>query len=311
MSSQQMETLGYNPVIQDLVNPARLVTATQAELRQRDVSRGLRITGALQTTLEVRKVIEIFAAEVNKVIPHEGVCYRCPPRELEHAFGRQEITTVTYRLAVTEQSLGEVTFSRVKRFTARETATLEYLLCSLIYPLRNALAYESALQAATKDSLTGVHNRNTMDATLMREVDLAHRHNNPLALLIADIDHFKNVNDTYGHATGDDVIRAVAAAISTTVRSSDIVFRYGGEEFMVLLSNTHKKGALLLAERIRCTVETSNLAGAKTAVPTTLSLGVAWLESNDTHSTLFEKADAALYAAKTAGRNCVKATQTL
>ncbi len=310
MSTARLDHLGYSRVIQDLVNPARLVTTTEADPRQRDVARALRISGILQTTLDVHKVIEIFATEVNKVILHDGVLYRCAPRGIEHTLGMQEINAVTYRLAITEQSLGEITFSRAKRFTARETATLEYLLSGLVYPLRNALAYESALQAATKDSLTGVHNRNAMDSTLAREVDLAHRHSNPLALLIADIDYFKRVNDTYGHSTGDEVIRSVAAAITASVRSSDIVFRYGGEEFMVLLSNTHKKGALLLAERIRRKVELSTLTCLDKPVPATISLGVAWLELNDTHSSLFEKADAALYAAKTAGRNCVKGQLT-
>lgn len=310
MSTARLDHLGYSRVIQDLVIPARLVTTTEADPRQRDVARALRITGILQTTLDVHKVIEIFATEVNKVILHDGVLYRCAPRGLEHTLGTQEINAVTYRLAITEESLGEITFSRAKRFTARETATLEYLLCGLVYPLRNALAYESALQAATKDSLTGVHNRNAMDSTLAREVDLAHRHSNPLALLIADIDYFKRVNDTYGHSTGDEVIRSVATAIKASVRSSDIVFRYGGEEFMVLLSNTHKKGALLLAERIRRKVELSTLTCLDKPVPATISLGVAWLELSDTDSSLFEKADAALYAAKTAGRNCVKGQLT-
>lgn len=310
MPSPQLENLGYNRVIQDLANPARLVHTTETDARQRDVGRALRIAGILQTTLEVRKVIEIFATELNKSILHDGILYTYAQRNIEHALGTQEINAVTYRLVVTDQMLGEITFSRAKRFSARETATLEYLLCGLVYPLRNALTYEGALQAAMKDSLTGVHNRNSMDSTLAREVDLAHRHKNPLALLIADIDYFKRINDTHGHSTGDHIIQSVAAAITTTVRSSDIVFRYGGEEFMVLLSNTHKKGALLLAERIRRKVEDATMLYLDKPIPTTISLGVAWLEPEDTDRTLFEKADAALYAAKTAGRNCVKGPQT-
>ncbi len=212
----------------------------------------------------------------------------------------------SYRLVVAGEELGQLTFTRRKRFSAPETRLLEDLLCSLVYPLRNALLYHAALKAAFMDPLTGVNNRATMSTTFNREIEMARRHAMPLALAILDIDHFKLINDKYGHAAGDCVLKQLAQTVMRCIRNTDILFRYGGEEFTVLLSNTAPGGAVLLAERIRRAVEKTACAYNDTTMPVTVSLGVAFLKEGDTEVALFERADNALYQAKYEGRNCTR-----
>ena len=137
---------------------------------------------------------------------------------------------------------------------------------------------------------------------MQREVDLAQRQELPLSILVIDIDHFKTFNDEHGHAFGDDVLVAVSQAIANTVRRSDLLFRYGGEEFVVLASHTGEEGAVLLAERIR-----QNVAAMQTVrgrnIGISVSIGVARMQDTESAEEFFERADKALYSAKHNGRN--------
>ena len=183
---------------------------------------------------------------------------------------------------------------------------LEHAVCALIYPLRNALTYLAALRAAHRDPLTGTSNRAALNNSMLREVELARRHSTSLSMIVVDIDLFKSINDTYGHSVGDDVICSLTGIIDKIIRKSDMLFRFGGEEFVVLLSNTNREGALLLAERIRRGVEQTSVRTERRTIPITVSLGVATLAATDSAQSLFEKADKALYIAKSEGRNCVR-----
>lgn len=303
---QTDQTRLYKTTIQDLNNPALLARATELAEDGQDIEKALRIASVLQTTLDLRKILDLFFIETGRWIQVNGIAYEHPERGIQHLVGEQEKHTITYRLAITDQSLGEITFSRKRKFSNKENTALEYLLCGLVYPLRNAITYERAVLAALKDPLTGINNRAAMDAAMLREVELARRHGNSLSLIAIDIDFFKRVNDSYGHASGDCVLRAVATAITETVRGSDMVFRYGGEEFMVLLSSTGKKGALLLADRIRQRVQETEIICGSNVIKVTVSLGVSCLDAAETGQTLFLKADKALYDAKANGRNCVR-----
>lgn len=305
---QHSKTALVTPAVQDLHNPALLARATELETDIEDIEKALRIASVLQTTLDLPKVVELFFAETGRWIQIAGARYRSPDRLTDVNIGLAEKHSVAYRLAIADQALGEISFSRRKRFSAKENTVLEYLLCGLVYPLRNALTYQTALQAALRDPLTGINNRAAMDAAMSREVELARRHGSALSLIAVDIDFFKHINDNYGHATGDCVLRAVAQALLDGIRGSDMAFRYGGEEFMVLLSNTGRKGAMLLAERLRKRVEDTEILCSGLGIRVTVSLGVACLDSHDSGQSLFQKADKALYEAKAGGRNCVRIT---
>ncbi|MCL5668541.1 MAG: diguanylate cyclase, partial [Gammaproteobacteria bacterium] len=193
-----------------------------------------RITATLQTTLDVPKVIEIFAEEARSCVLVDAVAYESSAQGLVVHLGQAARHSCSYSLTLAGEELGQLVFTRRRRFSAAETAQLEDLLCSLVYPLRNALLYHEALKAAFMCPLTGVNNRATMNPTLNREIEMARRHTTPLSLVILDIDHFKLINDKYGHAAGDCVIRHLAQTQLSCIRNTDIAFRYGVEDFTVL-----------------------------------------------------------------------------
>ncbi len=168
---------------------------------------------------------------------------------------------------------------------------------------------QSALQEqAVRDGLTGLFNRRYLDGILDREVSRARREGSPLALVMLDIDHFKRVNDTYGHQAGDEVLRVLAATLQADIRAEDTACRYGGEEFLILLPNMPLAAAIERAEGWRRAVEALTVGHGEFAITFTISLGVAaYPEHGKTPDDLTRCADQALYRAKAAGRNRVLA----
>lgn len=306
MSNLQTSVTGLETSIQELHNPGLLARATEFVSEGRDIDKALKLASVLQTSLDIRRIIEMFAEEVARWYTFNSVVYENTDASLRIEIGQAAKHALSYRLVVTDQGLGTMTFTRRRRFTARENQGLDYLCCALVYPLKNAVSYYRALQAALQDPLTGVGNRAAMDIAVLREVEFARRYNTPLSLIALDVDFFKHINDSHGHATGDCVLKAVTEAIRDTIRATDMVFRYGGEEFMVLLSNTGPSGAIQLAERIRKRVEETEMLCHGAGIRATVSLGVANLASGNDGGKLFQRADAALYIAKGEGRNCVR-----
>jgi len=158
------------------------------------------------------------------------------------------------------------------------------------------------------DSLTGIANRKAFDTTLEEVVHKARLENSTFILMIADVDHFKQVNDSYGHLVGDQVLRFVASTFKWCLKGKDFVARFGGEEFAVILQNTDVTGACSVAEQIRRAVCGGKLKGMnsqKTLDQVTISIGVAQFYSSDIPNDLLQRADQALYQAKEKGRNRV------
>ncbi len=173
-------------------------------------------------------------------------------------------------------------------------------------PLRMALLVEETHLAATTDPLTGIMNRRALMAALDIEQSRAFRLGYPMALLMLDVDHFKTVNDVHGHAMGDQVLSALGKLLTAQARKTDIVARWGGEEFVVVLSGAPESGARVAAERLRLCVERMSLVSEKLEpLNVTISVGIACLEVNDTPPVLIDRADRAMYQAKARGRNCV------
>lgn len=158
------------------------------------------------------------------------------------------------------------------------------------------------------DPLTSLSNRKAFDAGLAAAIKQADASHETLSLLITDIDHFKKFNDTYGHLTGDQVLRLVALAVKQNVKGADLAARYGGEEFAIVLPGTAIRAALTVAEHVRRAVMAKELVKRSTGENlgrVTISIGVAQYRRGDTSASLIERADSCLYAAKRAGRNRV------
>lgn len=171
--------------------------------------------------------------------------------------------------------------------------------------MTSARLYANQEQLARTDPLTGLPNRRGLEAHAGREIDYSRHHGTPLAVLAIDIDHFKRINDQYGHDVGDVALQSVARALAAVMRKEDIVARPGGEEFIALLANTDLAGASTIAERLREIVEDLDIAADDRSLRMTASFGIAVLDPGDTFESVLRRADRALYAAKLAGRNCV------
>ena len=263
------------------------------------------MTQSLQTTLEIPALLELFYRQTEANVGLDGLEYVNEPLEIEQLIGSRSRHTCHYNLRLGELELGALLFRRRSKFSEAETITLEKLMCCLLYPLRNALLYREALASAQKDALTGICNRAALDDALRTEVNLAGRHRMPLAIIVFDIDHFKVINDRFGHSQGDKAIKAVVQCAQSCARNTDMLFRYGGEEFVMVLRNTTLNGARLLAERIRRKVEKLECQGKRKRVEMTVSAGVTTWKHGESPHRFFERADRALYTAKNTGRNCV------
>lgn len=299
-NSQQMST----PNPPSAVSEKHLATLAQRPASALAAST-LHLANLLQSALELEKLIEVFAEEVNRLLPLSGLEYVNMDERVRLILGREGPHSNSYDLVVRDRSLGVITFRGDEPLGEDQLRQLEALICALVYPLRNALMYKRALDTALQDPVTGINNRAALNATIDREVNLSHRHGYALSVIMLDLDHFKRINDEHGHVAGDTVLRIVAGRITDCTRGSDMAFRYGGEEFTVVLSNTDTDGAALLAERIRKAIAATPIIIDDFEITVTVSVGVSTLEAGDSAATLINRADAALYDAKTAGRNRV------
>lgn len=264
----------------------------------------LRLSGKLQTTLDLSQLLEIFLEEIQQAVQVDGLTFRHEPTDTTLSIRRNSMHTAHYRLQTHEDYMGDMTFHRSTRFREHELANIEGLMTALVYPLRNALRYHEALAAAFKDPLTGAGNRVALEKTLARDIELAKRHDQSLSVLMLDLDHFKQVNDEFGHSTGDSVLKNAVTTITGCIRQTDMCFRYGGEEFLIMLSGADQSGALRIAERIRMSIGQLTFKNANNLQITT-SIGCATLTTTDNTSDIVTRADAALYVAKDSGRNRV------
>jgi diguanylate cyclase (GGDEF)-like protein len=257
----------------------------------------------LQTSLEPQRILGLFFREIQRLVPLDALTYEHPSSDLRLEFGLRGHHSISYSLSHEGENLGELVFRRNQRFSEQEQGNLESSLSALLYPMRNALLYRAATQSALRDPLTGTGNRIAMDQTLKREIEMSRRHLQPLSLLMLDIDHFKRINDNHGHSAGDDVLKAVAASIKNQLRNVDMVFRFGGEEFLILLSNTSREAAAMVGERLRFAVQAEDYLADGHVIELTVSLGCSTLLPGESAESLLRRADSALYVAKREGRN--------
>jgi eukaryotic-like serine/threonine-protein kinase len=187
---------------------------------------------------------------------------------------------------------------------AREVELVAALAAQCLTAYDNASLFAQVQELATVDELTGVANRRQLFQLAERDVSAAIRHGHPMSVLMVDVDHFKRINDEYGHPAGDDVIRAIARRLAGQIRATDVLGRYGGEEFALVLTGTGPDDPL--PERLRAAIADTPVDTRAGPLPVTVSIGVTRRTAGDTDlATLLDRADAALYQAKHAGRNRV------
>lgn len=287
-----------------LVESARAEKTMIADTSPHLADQQMHIMGRLQTTLDVEKLIAIFAYELEHVLSFSGMDYINDDRKIHLRSGENATHKANYDLKIEGEELGSFVFYRRNRFQESDLNKLEVLLSTLVYPIKNALAFRMAQESALSDPLTGAHNRLAMDIALKREIELAKRQGSDMSIILLDADHFKATNDAHGHAHGDEVLKTIASIARQTIRQSDMLFRFGGEEFLILLSQTGVQGAALLAERIREHIQEIDKIKGIDASSVTVSLGVTELKTSDDSKMIFDRADKALYQAKDKGRNC-------
>jgi diguanylate cyclase (GGDEF)-like protein len=243
------------------------------------------------------------------VVNDVTVDYRCPYQEVNQAEGSYMCAPISTGGAV----LGWIHLvSLQKNFFDTERCFMINSYISTIAPSISSIRLLKAHRnMAMRDSLTGLYNRRFLEESISAQVPFAARYSQPLSLMMIDIDHFKRFNDLYGHKQGDEIMQKVSNVLTDTARDSDIVSRYGGEEFVVIMPNTTKEGGIKLAEKIRCAIETKtmlNMNGTKEV--TTVSIGLSTFpEDADDVPELMRQVDIALYKSKSNGRNLVTATQ--
>lgn len=208
------------------------------------------------------------------------------------------------------ESIHEATLSEGEKVLLGRQTVLKFVLLDELEE-----AYQKQLfESSTKDALTGIFNRKYLKQKIVTDISLANRYSIPLSLLMLDIDHFKQFNDSYGHATGDRVLTQVARVIAESLRTNDLVARYGGEEFVVLAPGVDLEGGKVLGERIREVIESLSLTSADDSVSDlriTISIGSASVAGSVDvdEEKLMSEADKNLYKAKERGRNTVIASQ--
>ena len=203
-----------------------------------------------------------------------------------------------------------VTKSTDSILSEKEISYLEQLTNQAATTINRANVYAEILKHATLDALTGLYNRHQLEERIKQEVSGAKRQKRNLCVIMTDIDYFKTVNDTYGHATGDLVLKNVSSVIKHQLRDYDTAGRYGGEEFAIILPYTKVEEALMVAQRLRSAIENTRIDISKLNpdiseknISVTISLGLCEYQSGDNGQVLLQKADKALYKAKEKGRN--------
>ena len=203
--------------------------------------------------------------------------------------------------------IGVIILVSVNDFNQDYEESFDLLSSSLALALRNAIMYDQIHTLAARDPLTGLYNRRFGMTRLNEEFARSTRNDLPLGIMIFDIDHFKKVNDTHGHLIGDRVLVNVAKTARTVIREGDILMRYGGEEFVIVLPGASAKDSYTLAERLRHIIEDTFIHHGSQTIQVTISIGISShpeCNAGDVN-TLFKNADEALYAAKESGRNCI------
>ncbi|MCB9757131.1 MAG: GGDEF domain-containing protein [Candidatus Omnitrophica bacterium] len=260
------------------------------------------LTREMTRTFSENKTFQTFKTKLSESVSFDD-CLLLDPlaqREIEE---KQSQGYLLWTLTGQRRALGVLAVSGV---ADDQQAKMTILANQFALALRRVRLYQDIEQLAITDSLTEVHTRRHVMERLEEERSRAQLHKTNMSFLMIDIDFFKNFNDQYGHLTGDQILREISLIIKANIREIDIIGRYGGEEFCVVLPDTDYEAAVYVAERIRAAVEAATIKAYDTMTKATVSIGIAvYTQDGKEINELIDKADWALYRAKKEGRNRV------
>ncbi|WP_017925159.1 GGDEF domain-containing protein [Thioalkalivibrio sp. HL-Eb18] len=271
---------------------------------------------SLTATLEFDAVLQRLQEQLHTLLQHSGWIFYTDGDDQSWSGGEDDRHRIEYGLSYNGATMGSLILMRGRRFSDAEQQQIEALLGLAAPALHNAHRFRRLMSNLESDELTGLGNRRAFEIQGAKWLADCRRQDRPLSVLAIDLDHFKRINDDYGHAVGDELLRRVADTLRAATRQSDLLVRMGGEEFLAVLPGADLACAMECAERIRTAI--ANIRATATAddasalqcegmVKVTASIGVASVGRSTTLQALYQKADEALYAAKQSGRNRVLA----
>ncbi|TMO85516.1 GGDEF domain-containing protein [Pseudoalteromonas ruthenica] len=258
------------------------------------------LTQQLQRSLEVVVLLDTFAQFVAPYASFDGLQLHSSLGVSEMSNSRNTSVANRFDIDVEQEHLGQLVYYSHSPFSDQLCTQLKQWHQILSYPLRNALTYNRVLRLATRDPLTGLNNRSDFNIGMEKKLEVCRRQNRPFSLMLLDLDNFKQVNDQQGHQVGDETLQEFAMILKSSVRGTDSVFRFGGDEFAVLIDDDDFDTNQVVAERVQKAVH-ANALMARHGV--TSSIGYALAEAKDSSMSLFARADKALYQAKNLGRD--------
>ena len=249
----------------------------------------------LQTTLDLDKLLDIIAMEVARYINFSGLYFKNQTVSKTLRGSRKARHERHFELKLNDEFIGTLSYAINSPISMVHFKDLQRIHQIILYPLKNALQYHQAIQLAMRDSLTGLGNRRYFDEQIKRAMHNANRHHAQVGLVLGDLNKFKAINDTYGHSTGDQVLKQFANILRACIRDSDSIFRFGGDEFAIIVENASECALDIIQSRINNALK-NNVLLAKYQVG--CSLGTTFMNRADNELSLFERADQALYRQK-------------
>ncbi|MBP9722576.1 MAG: GGDEF domain-containing protein [Gammaproteobacteria bacterium] len=294
-----------------IINSEQEIAALAQRISTNNITKSnlTQLSHILQLSLETDKILQLFFKQVKLTFKLSKLLYIHKDYDLSILLGNRATTVTTnvknfkniksYELFYQKEYLGEINVISKIKLPPSKILELKSYVNLLILPLRNSLMYTKAIKETRIDALTQTGNRLALIEDLQYHFNLAARYNSQLSVLFIDIDYFKKINDQYGHIAGDRVLFTLGHTLKTIVRKSDLLYRFGGEEFVIILENTNKLGAVNLAKKIKQHFNKNKI----NALEITVSIGIATKTNSDNCESLMERADKALYTAKERGRN--------
>jgi len=260
-----------------------------------DKRQSLAFMNQLQTTLDLDTLLTIFSTEVAKYIDFSGLYFKNKAIRQTLRGSRKAKKERRFDLKIGNEFVGTLTYGINAPISLTNYKILTQLHQCLLYPIKNALAYHHAMQLAMQDALTGLGNRRYFDEQLKRAMHNANRHHSLVGLVLGDLDKFKIINDTFGHAVGDQVLQEFANVLRQCIRDSDSPFRFGGDEFAILVENADENALTIIERRISIALN-SNILLNKYDI--NCSIGSTYMNRADDEHSFFERADRGLYRKK-------------